>query len=238
MLELLAREAPTHGLRLTDVQLDLFTQYHNILLEWSQRMNLVGDTTSEVVQRRHFLESIAFGAAMRERQLFQPDSRMLDLGAGAGFPGIPIKIVWPSLDVVLLEATAKKASFLQAVLDALKLQGISVRTGRAEEVAREPDMRESFNLVVARAVAPLPTLVELALPFLRVGGRLATAKGSRADGEIHDATPALAAIGGKAFAIPFSVSGPPQKLVIVLKQRPTPDAYPRRSGIPAKSPLK
>ncbi len=237
MLELLAREAPAYGLRLTDVQLDLFQQYHNMLVDWSSRMNLVGDTDVEVVQRRHFLESLALGAALREREILRPETRVLDIGAGAGFPGLPLKIAWPAIELTLLEATAKKTAFLQAVVDKLGLSDTRVITGRAETAAHDPALREHFDLVLARAVAPLPALVELGLPFARVGGRLITPKGSRADAEVVEAAGALRTLGGRAFVVPFEVPGPVQKLIAVLKQASTPSEYPRRPGVPAKSPL-
>ena len=237
MLELLAREAPAYGLRLTDVQLDLFQQYHNMLVDWSTRVNLVGDTDVEVVQRRHFLESLALGAALREREILRPDAKVLDIGAGAGFPGLPLKIAWPATHLTLLEATAKKTAFLQAVIDELELPDASVITGRAETLAHDPAFREQYDLVLARAVASLPVLVELGLPFARVAGRLVTPKGSRADAEVIEATGALRTLGGRAFVVPFNVPGPPQKLIAVLKQAPSPSEYPRRPGVPAKTPL-
>lgn len=237
MLELLAREAPAYGLRLTDVQLELFQQYHNMLVDWSARVNLVGDTDIEVVQRRHFLESLALGAALREREILRPETKVLDIGAGAGFPGLPLKIAWPAIELTLIEATAKKTAFLQAVVDALALPGTRVITGRAETLAHDAALREQFDLVLARAVSPLPALVELGLPFARVGGRLVTPKGSRADAEVIEAAAALRGLHGRAFVVPFDVPGPPQKLIAVLKQAPTPPEYPRRPGVPTKSPL-
>ena len=162
---------------------------------------------------------------------------MLDVGAGAGFPGLVLKIVWPGIELTLLEATAKKTAFLSAVVDELQLEGTRVLTGRAETLGHDPTLRGAFDLVVARAVAPLPALLELTLPFTRVGGRVASPKGSRAADEIASAANALAALGGKLFSMPLQVPGPPQTLVVVLKQQPTPAPYPRRAGVASKSPL-
>ncbi len=237
MLDVLIANAAAYGVRLSPDQVLLFERYLALLREWSDRANLVGDVDPDVVQRRHFLESIALGAALREREILRPESRVLDVGAGAGFPGVVLKIVWPDLHLTLIEATAKKTAFLAALVDALAIPDIAVITGRAETLGHATKLRGQFDLVVARAVAPLPALIELALPFARVSGRLVTPKGSRAAEEIAGAENALRILGGKVFAVPFAVPGPPQTLVAVLKQRETPADYPRRPGVPAKSPL-
>ena len=236
-MEMPAPETSVYGIALSDGQLGQFQRFLALLTDWSQRMNLVGNADPDVVVRRHFAESIALGAALREREILRPDGRVLDLGAGAGFPGIPMKIVWPGLTLTLLEATEKKARFLAAAVEALALDGTDVVTGRAETLGHDAKLRERFDLVVARAVAPLPVLLELALPFARVGGRVAMPKGSRAAAEISGATAALATLGGKLYAMPLRVPGPEQTLVVALKQAPTPPEYPRRAGVPAKSPL-
>jgi 16S rRNA (guanine527-N7)-methyltransferase len=237
MVDILRAEAPSYGIHLSDAQLAQFERYLTLLREWNERVNLVSDAAPEVVQRRHVLESLALGAALREREVLRPDSRVIDVGAGAGFPGIAIKIVWPSIHLTLLEATAKKTAFLSAVVEALELDDTHVHTARAEEAAHEPAMRESFDLVLARAVAPLPALLELTLPFARVGGRLATPKGSRAREEIAASAHAASVLHAKLFSLPLNVPGPEQTLVVALKQAPTPPEYPRRPGVPAKSPL-
>jgi 16S rRNA (guanine527-N7)-methyltransferase len=237
MLAMLSRESAVYGVRLTPVQLRQFEMYLSLLGEWSQRVNLVGNASAEVVVRRHFLESIALGAALREREIFRPDAFVLDVGAGAGFPGVVLKIVWPAIRLTLLEATAKKAAFLSALVDAIEFDSTPVLAGRAETLAHDPALRGRFDLVLARAVAPLPALVELTLPFARVGGRVVTPKGSRAAEEIAASARALAVLGGMAFNAPLNVPGPAQTLVCVVKQRETPAEYPRRPGIPTKSPL-
>ncbi len=237
MRDELSQDAEAYGVRLTDEQLAQFERYLALLTDWSQRMNLVGNVDPDVVRRRHFVESIALGAALREREILRPDSAVLDVGSGAGFPGVVLKIVWPSTHVTLLEATAKKTDFLRALVADLGIPEVAVVTGRAETLAHDAHLRSSFDLVLARAVAPLPALIEMTLPFARVGGRLVTPKGSRADQEVVDAASALAVIGGRAFVVPFRVPGPPQSLVAVLKLRETPAEYPRRPGLPAKSPL-
>jgi 16S rRNA (guanine527-N7)-methyltransferase len=225
-----------YGVRLAPPQLAQFERYLALLTDWSSRVNLVGNADADAIVQRHFLESIALGAALRERELLRPAARVLDVGAGAGFPALPMKIVWPAVDVTLIEATAKKAAFLQAVVDELRLDA-RVITGRAETLGHEATLRETFDLVVARAVAPLRVLLELTMPFARVGGRVVTPKGSRAEAEVAEARGALDLLGGRAFVVPFRVPGPQQRIIAVQKLRATPDAYPRRAGLPAKHPL-
>lgn len=237
MLDVLCQGAEVYGVRLSLDQTSQFERYLALLREWAPRANLVGDVNPDVVQRRHFLESIALGAALREREIMRPQSDVLDLGAGAGFPGVVLKIVWPGLHITLIEATAKKTAFLSVLVAALAFDDVSVITGRAETLAHATKLRGQFDLVLARAVAPLPALIELALPFARVGGRLVTPKGSRVEAEIAASANALKILGGKLFAVPFAVPGPPQTLVAVLKERESPPDYPRRSGVPRKSPL-
>ncbi len=235
--ETLVSGSLTYGVRLSQTQVAQFERYLNLLADWSARVNLVGDATPEVVIHRHILESIALGAALREREILKPASSVLDVGAGAGFPSVVLKIVWPQIALTLLEATAKKTAFLEALVEELALEGVVIRTGRAETLAHDAELRGAFDMVVARAVAPLPALVELTLPFARVGGRVIAPKGSRADQEVADAARALEVLGGQAFIVPFSVPGPAQKLIAVLKRRETAPEYPRRPGVPARHPL-
>jgi 16S rRNA (guanine527-N7)-methyltransferase len=165
-------------------------------------------------------------------------SPVIDVGSGGGFPGLPMKIARPELEVTLLEATAKKARFLEEMVAELALEGARVVHGRAEEVAHDPAHREGYRLAVARAVAPLRVLAEYALPFVAVGGVLAAPKGSAAPREIREAGAAIDTLGGEIETVqPLDVPGPPQTLIIVRKRRETPAKYPRRPGMPAKRPL-
>lgn len=226
-LDTLREAARAHGVSLDDAVLQRFERYQQLLAEWSKRMNLVGDPSPDTVQRRHFLESIALGAALRERELMRPNSTILDVGSGAGFPGAVLKIVWPSLRLTLVDATARKTAFLSALVDALELQDTRVLTGRAEALAQEPALRAQFEVVTARAVAPLPALAELTLPFARVGGRVVAPKGSRAALELERASPALRILGGRGLILPFRVPGRAQNLAVIVKLRETPAEFPR-----------
>jgi 16S rRNA (guanine527-N7)-methyltransferase len=237
MLEILKTGVQKYGVKLQDGQILQFERYLELLIEWSGRANLVGDVNAEVVQRRHFLESIALGAALREREILRPGATVVDVGAGAGFPGVALKIVWPSIRLTLIEATAKKTAFLTALIDALGFGATPVLTGRAESLAHDAALRERFDLVVARAVAPLPALLELTLPFARIGGRVVTPKGSRVEEEVAASANALRVLGARVVVVPFDVPGPKQQLVTAVKQRATPAEYPRRDGVPATLPL-
>ena len=225
------------GVRLADAQVRAFDRYVELLQDWSRRANLVGDASEDVVRRRHFLESIALGVALRQREVLRPESRVIDVGAGAGFPGLPMKIVWPQIQLTLLESTAKKTAFLSATVDALGLDDVRIVTARAEEAAHEASLRAQFDLVLARGVAPVRTLVELTLPFARTGGRVVAPKGSRTDVEVSEAKRALEILGGRVLVVPLDVPGPPQKLVVMVKDRETPPEYPRRAGVPKRRPL-
>ena len=238
-MDVLAHIGEARGLALDDRQLGQFEDYYRLLAAASERVNLTSVLAYEDVQRRHFGESLAVAAALYRADVLRPGqaARTIDLGAGAGFPGLPIKIVHPTLRLTLLESASKKTRFLEEVVERLALTDVSVVTGRAESVAHEPDHREAYDLVLARALAPLPVLVELALPFLRLGGVLAAPKGSRAAQEVKAAAPAFQACGGRFLS---AERLPDSTLALVLAQKVTPTAptYPRRPGIPAKRPLR
>jgi len=242
MLSILVRGARQLGVELNSYQLDLFERYWRFLEAAGSRVSLTAVTGYEAVQQRHFVESLALLPALFEADLLTKGERerVLDLGAGAGLPGLPLKIAMPELSLTLLEATARKAAFLREAVAELALDQVEVLAARAEVAAREADRREAYDLVVARAVAPLPTLLELALPFLRVGGALAAPKGSRAPQEASRSERALALLGGRLLSVaPLAVPGAQRapRLVLVCKVAPTPETYPRRPGIPAKRPL-
>jgi len=242
MLPLLTSGASRLGLRLDVRQLERFERYYHLLAEAGRRIGLTTALTYEEVQRRHFLESAALTVALREEGLVPTEGqhRLIDVGTGAGFPGVAMKILLPQLSLTLVEATAKKATFLRRLVKEIDLGDVQVLVGRAETLAREVPHREAYQLAVSKAVAPLPTLLELTLPFLRVGGVLAAPKGSGVDEELARSGLALALLGGvlekvRPLAIPYAKH--PQTLVLVRKQSPTPPRYPRRPGIPKKRPL-
>jgi len=238
-METLLKGAKRLRIDLAPGQVEAFRTYAEELLAQRARAGLTSLTSSEAVQRRHFLESLALLRALEDTDAFGPTA--IDIGTGAGFPGLPIKIVRPTLALTLVEATGKKADFLRHLVQRLELTGVTVIQGRAEELAHDPEHRAAYHLALARAVAPLPVLVELALPFLRLGGYLASPKGSRAAREAREAAAALQACGGRVELLqPLELPGPGPvpTLVLVRKIADTPDRYPRRPGIPAKRPLR
>jgi 16S rRNA (guanine527-N7)-methyltransferase len=175
------------------------------------------------------LESVGF--PIRERSI-------IDLGTGAGIPGIPLKIIEPSLKLTLVEAKARKAEFLQALLPALGMSDVLVISRRSEEVARDPRHREQYDLCAAKALAPLNTLVELTLPFLRMGGIAVCPKGRGVENELQEARVALEVLHGTVRTLePIPLAEPTQQVLLIDKELPTPPRFPRRPGVPAKRPL-
>ena len=230
-LAALREGARSFGLELSEEQLQQFERCSELLLDWNQRVNLTAIRDQAGVERLHFLDSLAcLLAGIGDR------AKVLDVGAGGGFPGLPVKIARADIELTLLEATAKKTAFLMAVVDDLRLGRTHVVTGRAEDFGE----REFFDTVVARALAPMPALLELTLPFARIGGQvLALKKGTGLAGELAASRHALEVLGGElAPALSYQVGdGEERKVVVVRKVRPTPRGYPRRSGLPAKRPL-
>jgi 16S rRNA (guanine527-N7)-methyltransferase len=223
------------GLDVNDAQIDTLSQYRDRLA--TAEHNLTSNRDRAELDRRHISESLAFGRLLFSRGFLNPRTRMLDVGAGGGLPGIPIKIAWPSVRVTLLESKAKKAQFMQRVIDELHLDGAEVLEGRAETLAHHPSHREAYDVVVARAVAPLPVLLEYTLPFLRNGASLAAIKGSAAPRELAESQKALAELGGRLTEAVRLADTASQTVLIIEKRWATPEHYPRRPGIPSKRPI-
>ena len=228
------------GVSLHAAQLDLFRLYYTELVERNSKVNLTTVTDWEQVQKRHFLDSLSLARAVPSESI--EAGRFVDVGAGAGFPGLPVKIAFPNARGVLVEATARKVEFLKSVIATLRLDGLEARHGRAETLAREEGMRGRFDLAFARAVAPMPTLAELTLPFCRVGGLAALHKTSTASAEIESAGEAICIMGGRIreiIEIEAAWEGVTSHKTIILieKTQDTPAKYPRRPGIPSKRPL-
>ena len=232
MMTTIQREAQLLDINLDARQLIDFENYYRLLIEANKRTNLTTITDYQHVQTRHFLDSLICASVLTPTMI--SDSKVIDVGTGAGFPGLPIKIAFPDLHLTLLEATAKKTQFLNHVVKELDLDRIRVITGRAEEVAHSPIERGKYDLVMARAVAKLPILVELCLPFCAVGGLLLAHKGQAVEKEITDADRAIKILGGR---LRETIQGGKGNLLILEKLQESPPQYPRRSGIPAKRPL-
>jgi 16S rRNA (guanine527-N7)-methyltransferase len=239
---ILARGVSELGLDLTAEQLRLFDRYAVSLLSAGRRAGVTAIATRERVEQRHFIESLSVAKALLDAGVIEKtsESRVIDVGTGGGFPGLPIKILLPQLRLTFLDARERTTAFLRELLRSLGIDGVEVVTARAEDAGRDPAYRERFDVVLARAVAPLPVLLELALPLLHLGGHLATPKGSGALREIAASERALDVLGGgivssEPLEVPGSVHN--QRLVVVRKVDPTPARYPRRAGIPKKRPL-
>jgi len=228
------------GLQLSQEQLQQFETYYHELINWNRRVNLTSITGYEEVQVNHFLDSLTVTL------VWQPSTgsaapRIIDVGTGGGMPGVPLKIAFPRIRLVLLEATAKKATFLNHVRDLLKLEDVEIVVGRAEEVARNPQYREGFDLVLSRGVAPLPTLAELTLPFCAVGSSVVVHKKGDIEEEIRRASQAISTCEGKlreVRAVDLPEFPDKRQLVVIDKISTTPEQYPRRPGMPKKRPIK
>lgn len=243
-MDLLISGCEELGISLSQTQQDQFQRYYDELTIWNQKMNLTAITAYAEVQVKHFLDSLSgLPVYMEERGLTWPlasTPHAIDVGSGAGLPGIPLKIVWPQLHLTLLDGTGKKVRFLQHVIGALGLAHIQVVQGRAEEVARQNNHRGQYDLVLARAVAPLSTLAEYLLPLARRDGYVMAYKGANVAEEFMQARKAVELLGGETVRLapvhtPHLDEG--RFIVLMKKKEKTPPAYPRGQGLPRKQPL-
>jgi 16S rRNA (guanine527-N7)-methyltransferase len=228
------------GIKLDSRQVKQFELYYQELIEWNKRINLTAITDYSSVQVKHFLDSLTITLALSEEEVAGQDFNIIDIGTGAGFPGVPLKIVFPQARLVLIEPTTKKTAFLHHIVRKLELENVEVLNSRAEEAAHLPLYREQFTLVLSRAVGLLPTLVELTLPFCRIGGRFIAQKKGEIEQEVNRAKEAIAVLGGKLDQIKkiaLDEFDDARHLVIIDKICPTPGKYPRRSGLPKRRPI-
>ena len=230
------QELETLGIRLTDVQKRQFDRYYELLIEWNRVMNLTGITEYDEVNLKHFTDSLTI---VRIKDM-ENVSTLIDVGTGAGFPGIPIKIAFPYIKVTLLDSLNKRIKFLNQVVEELDLEDVVTLHGRAEDYAKKEEYREQFDLCASRAVANLSTLSEYCLPFIKKGGCFVSYKSADSDEEIQQSEKALDILGGKIekvdkFVLPGSDMG--RALVMIEKVKNTPRKYPRKAGVPSKEPL-
>jgi 16S rRNA (guanine527-N7)-methyltransferase len=224
------------NLPLTARQVAMLTTYEAQLLEWNQKFNLTAIRDSESIRAKHFLDSLSCALAWREH----PPRRLIDVGTGAGFPGLVLKILYPAMRLTLVESVGKKANFCRHIVQTLGLEGVEVLTARAEDVGRLPQHREKYDWAVARAVAQLPVLSEYLLPLVQVGGAMLAQKGESGPAEAQSAEKAFKLLGGNLRQlVHVTLPGVVEEryLVIVDKVAATPPAYPRKAGIPGKTPL-
>jgi 16S rRNA (guanine527-N7)-methyltransferase len=221
---------------LTGRQVQALMKYEHELLAWNERFNLTAIRDTEGIRTKHFLDSFSCTLAWKT----SPPKRLIDVGTGAGFPGIPLKILYPSMQLTLVESVGKKAAFCRHAVELLKLERVEVLVMRAEQVGQAAGQREAYDWAVARAVAILPVLAEYLLPLVRMGGKMLAQKGHSAPAEAHMADKAFNLLGGRLRSLlPVTLPGVAEEryLVVVDKTAATPPLYPRKPGFPAKSPL-
>jgi len=225
------------GLQLTTDQLAAFERYKHELIKWNSRFNLTAIRDESSIEIKHFLDSLTCILAFEPSS---PPRSLIDVGTGAGFPGIPLKLIYPHMRLTLVESIQKKAGFCQHVVETLGLRQVTVLAQRAEDVGQDPQHREAYDVATGRAVAPMPTLVEYLLPLVRIGGMVIMQKGENAPAETQQSEKVIARLGGQLrkimpIALPAVVED--RYLVVLDKVAQTPAEYPRRTGLPAKQPL-
>lgn len=226
------------GFELSEKQIRQFMEYYELLIAWNEKMNLTAITEFEDVVIKHFVDSVMIGKkfSWKENQTL----RIMDLGTGAGFPGIPIKIMYPEMEVLLMDSLNKRIRFLDEVITSLSLKKICTLHARAEELGRKAEYREQYDICVSRAVAQLSSLTEFCLPFVKKGGCFISYKGGNVEEELQNAKKAIAILGGKTGRIEKFVlpgSDMERSLICIEKKKETPKKYPRQGGKPLKEPL-
>jgi 16S rRNA (guanine527-N7)-methyltransferase len=234
--EELQKAAAEYGINLTETQIAQYNRYFELLIEWNEKINLTAITAPKEVAIKHIIDSItAYDAA-----LFREGTTVIDVGTGAGFPGLPLKIFCPEIKLTLMDSLNKRIKFLQTVVEELGLMDVECVHARAEEGARNKKYRESFDIAVSRAVARLPILCEYCLPFVKKGGHFIALKGMQYNDEAEEAVKAIKVMGGSRTEIrPVKLPEIDDKraVIIINKTMPTPKTYPRKAGTPTKNPI-
>lgn len=231
------RDLEAFQVKLSDTQIHQFIEYYELLVEWNKFMNLTAITEYDEVMKKHFVDSLSLINAFDVRK----EATVIDVGTGAGFPGLALKIAYPSLKVTLLDSLNKRIKFLNEVIEQLGLTGIETIHGRAEDFAKPGKLREKYDLCVSRAVANLSTLSEYCLPYVKVGGQFIPYKSEKMEEEISVAKKAISVLGGKVikyeeFYLPESDIY--RNLIVIEKFKETPKKFPRKAGLPTKEPIK
>ena len=234
--EELAKAAAEYGISLSDTQMEQYNRYFELLVEWNEKINLTAITEPKEVAIKHMIDSIT----AYDENLFKDGTTVIDVGTGAGFPGLPLKIFCPEIKLTLMDSLNKRIKFLQTVVEELGLKDVECVHARAEEGARNKKYRESFDIAVSRAVARLPILCEYCLPFVKKGGHFIALKGMQYHDEAEEAVKAIKVMGGSHTEIrPVKLPELDDKraVITITKTMPTPKAYPRKAGTPTKNPI-
>ena len=223
-----------YGFDPTDEQIEKFIRYYDLIIEWNEKINLTAITEYKDVMIKHFLDSVSIIKAVDMSSV----NSLIDIGTGAGFPGIPIKIMFPDIKITLLDSLKKRLNVLDLIIDELNLKDIYTIHGRAEDIARDPKHREKYDLCVSRAVANLSTLSELCIPFVKPNGKFVSYKSEKADEELEKAKNAIRLLGGKVTsAVSFELEDNIRTFIVIDKTESTNKKYPRKAGTPGKEPL-
>ena len=234
--EELAKAAAEYGISLSDTQMEQYNRYFELLVEWNEKINLTAITEPKEVAIKHMIDSMT----AYDENLFKDGTTVIDVGTGAGFPGLPLKIFCPEIKLTLMDSLNKRIKFLQTVVEELGLKDVECVHARAEEGARNKKYRESFDIAVSRAVARLPILCEYCLPFVKKGGHFIALKGMQYHDEAEEAAKAIKVMGGSRTEIrPVKLPEIDDKraVITITKTMPTPKAYPRKAGTPTKNPI-
>ena len=236
MKQILDKKLRDLSIELNDDQKEQFIHFYKLLVEWNKVMNLTAITEPDEVVEKHFIDSLSIIKAVEMKDIHT----LIDIGTGAGFPGIPLKIAFPDIEITLLDSLNKRVKFLNTVIDELKLEKISALHGRAEDFAKKDDYREKYDICVSRAVANLSTLSEYCLPYVKIGGMFVPYKSGEIDEELNNSKKAVQILGGNIddvvkFQLPGTDIG--RSFIRINKTKNTPKKYPRNAGLPSKEPL-
>lgn len=236
--EIFINKAKEFNLNLTDNQIEQFKKYWEFLYEYNKHTNLVSSAEPDVVLLKHFADSLSFGILAKDICL-NSEKTLLDIGIGGGFPGVPIIIAYPQLKLCAVDSVGKKTEFISKLSQEIGISDrITVLNSRAEDLIKDPLMQSSFDISVSRAVSKLNVILEYTLPFVKVGGYFAAYKAKTFQEEIDEAKNALSVLGGEVVKIAdYTLSDEERKIILIKKIKPTPEKYPRKTGIPKKTPL-
>ena len=236
MKNIIQQSFQREGFSLNEQQIEQFVQYYDLLIDWNKKINLTAIEEPQEVADKHFVDSALLLSVKKDLA----GCSLIDIGTGAGFPGIPLKIIEPNLKLTLFDSLNKRINFLNTVCQELSLKDVQAVHGRAEDFGKKVEYREKFDLATARAVARMPVLLEICLPFVKLGGHFIALKGPELENELLESKKALAELGGRIIdvrALTLADGNYTRNIAVIEKVKPTPKKYPRKAGTPQKTPL-